>query len=260
MKNAIIKVKRVVVMMLATLALLAGFSSINADAATEIEAGKEYTGRLAGSDGRAEYTYTTTGEGYFYVELTCTDGDDTGLGLGKGSIIFSMEHNYKEYDKFDVYEGRGTGTSSCLSFKKGSKVKMSLRNDSMYCDGEYVLKVIQVTPKNFEVENNDSKKKANVIKLNTIKGGIVNYSEDKDCFVFKAPRKGKYVIKGVSIEGTEAMHVYKGYKEVSNCYLKSGQGWIKAYSGKLKKGQKIYIEIPGEYWYRGEYKLKITKR
>lgn len=225
-----------------------------------IVANKNYTVVLG--DETKNFTFVMPSSGYFYYTVTpikyIVDGvisDSTTWYLPNTR----MTVNYKLYEDTSVRYGE-VFKSGAYSFKKGTKVKISLKdtNDSNRL-AYYKLKVVTKVPKNFEKENNGSKKNATKITLNKTYTGI-SQQDEKDYWMFVVPKSGKYKISCVETNQgkTQVVKAYIGEKLISSVSMNSDDGWATLYSGKLKKGQKIYILLDNgskdEF-----YKLKVKK-
>lgn len=232
--------------------VLAPNTTKNVQAATTIQSNRWYEGMTDGEKSRV-YTYKMQGSGYFYYQvITDTDGyyyEDEYVANNTHFVYASMTQNYKKYDSSPaIWNTDGGYVSEKYSFKAGEKVTIKI-NDIEYRKSHYKLKVTFVKRKNFEKEKNNSRSKANKIKKGITYTGLV-MNDDVDWFVFKAPKTKKYKIKAVKVSDTiysSWVDTYKGYSKKKSVSISGGDGWRTAYSGKLKKGQKIYIKISGSY-------------
>lgn len=205
------------------------------------------------TDGRNDqiYTYKMQGSGYFYYQVIPDTGgyyyDDKYEKSTNYYISTTMTKNDKVYvdDQYSYYS-KGGYKSVRYAFKVGDKIKIKVCDSNGY-KTHYKIKITFKKMKNFENEGNDSKSKANVIKKGVTYTGLA-MEDDIDWFVFKAPKTKKYKIKSVCInEGmasySHAVESYKGYKQNKFLHVISGRGWETVFSGKLKKGQKVYVKI-----------------
>ena len=113
--------------------------------------------------------------------------------------------------------------------------------------------------KNFESENNNSKKTADKLSINKTYTGLM-MDGDTDYWVFTAPKTGKYKFSVAEVnEGYHnTFYAYKGSKKVESVYIGGGDGYKTLYKAKLKKGQKIYVKLTDGA--NGEmYKIKVKK-
>lgn len=176
-------------------------------------------------------------------------------------LSVKMQVNYKTWED-EMYLSRDRlFTSSSYAFKPGTKVQITLNNT--YSTMDYTLGVDVKNVANFESESNDKKAKADTIKAKKTYTGLI-MSEDTDWYVFKAPKKGKYKISGVVTNaGAIDFTTYKGNKKMASDDLQEGKGYKTLFSGKLKKGQKIYLKISySNLWGKKGvfYKIKTKKK
>lgn len=236
----------------AVLCLCVFMPKTDALAAAAIKANKDYTVTMENELETKDFIYVMPKSGYFYFTVATVDG--SGLGC------IEMSVNYKEYESSDSSAGE-IYTSGNYSFKKGTKVKISLTSRQYTSTGKYLLRVITKKPKNFEKEDNGSRKKATKLKLNKTYYGFV-HKYDKDVWAFKVPSTGKYKMSLVITSGgySQRIYVYQGYKQIGREDNRSGDGWTSFYKGRLKKGKKIYIIMDyGQYNSDIFYKIKIKK-
>ena len=230
-------------------------------AATTIQSNRWYEG-MTDEENAQEYTYKMQAGGYFYYQvITDTDGYYYEDHYVKNDIHFvyaSMTKNYKTYDSSPSIWNTDDGyVSGKYSFKAGENVTIKIK-DISYRKSHYKLKVTFVKRKNFEKENNNSRSKANKIKKGITYTGL-SMSDNDDWFVFKATKTKKYKIKVVYTTEPKwwaRAESYVGYtkKDVETFY--GGEGWKTIYSGKLKKGKKIYIKMSNCGW-SNIYKLRV---
>ena len=211
------------------------------------------------------FTYTMPEGGFFYYKIVPKykivydiDGIphyDTEMYLPETKLTY----NYKEYGKSSVFYG-SNWCSPSYCFKKGAVVTISLED---YTDSStesyYDLTVYFKKTKNFESENNNSKKTADKLTLNKTYTGL-SMDGDTDYWAFTAPKAGKYKISATEVnEGFHnTVYAYKGSKKVGSAWINSGDGYKTVYKGKLKKGQKIYFKIT-DGADNEMYKIKVKK-
>lgn len=240
--------------------------AVPAEASTELQIGKTVEVMFSQNTPETQtFTYTMPSGGYFYYKVVPKysifydiDGiphQDTGLYLPETKITY----NYKEYGKTSVFYGSNWRSPS-YCFKKGAKITISLTDyTDLSTESYYDLTVYFKKTKNFESENNNSKKTADKLTLNKIYTGL-SMDGDTDYWVFTAPKAGKYKI--IATEVNEGFHntvyAYKGSKKVGSAWINSGDGYKTVYKGKLKKGQKIYVKIT-DGADNEMYKLKVKK-
>ena len=212
-----------------------------------------------------EYVYEMPATGYITIEVACQYythngkvSDSTFWWLPLKVVV-----NDTLYENKDVHYSDGVWTSSMLSFKEGTKIKLifSSTSDSDH-QWYYKFRVVEHKVKNLETENNNSKGSADKVKLNTTYNGIMML-DDQDYYVFTAPSKGKYTFKAVN---TDIDHYYgltcalynNSYKCLASTQLASGEGWKNIRKVSLKKGQKVYMKY-SSYNKDFCYKLKVKK-
>lgn len=218
-------------------------------AATTIKSNKWYQGMTDGEKAKV-YTYKMQGSGYFYYELVADEDGYYYYGNYQANDSYfvntSMSQNYKQYENTNTWSTSGGFVSSNYAFKAGDNVKIKVY-DIKGRQAHYRLKVTFVKTKNFEKENNNSRSKANTIKKGVTYTGLA-MKDDTDWFVFKAPKTKKYKIRAVCTNEKgcyQSVDIYKGYKRMKSLYMYSGDGWNTLFSGKLKKGEKVYVKISG---------------
>ncbi|MCM1498049.1 MAG: hypothetical protein NC124_06235 [Clostridium sp.] len=235
-----------------------------------LEAGRTYS--LSFEKGTTPHvSYVMPDKGYFYYEVTptyCTVDGERLNATFYFDVNMSVNNEILEKDYF-IYNGE-CERSVKYSFKKGTVVDFAIVNeaDTILKDNvviHYDIKITTVTPKNFEKENNNNKKSANTLKKGKTYTGLI-MQNDEDYYVFKAPKTGKYKIQvTVSSARTDADYLHaealKGTKRLNGMQTRNGDGYKTLYSGKLKKGAKLYVKLYGDLpiTYAGDlmYKLKV---
>lgn len=214
-----------------------------------------------------DYVYTMPAKGYFYYTLQITsdtytayNGEYTYSSSGH-DIYTSLQVNYKNYIDDSYVRGGSPFTSGYYSFYKGAKVKLRVR-DYNGCSCHYSLTVHYVQPKYSETESNNSRAKADALKLKKTYTGIC-IADDVDWYKFTAPKKGKYKVLAVITEPEDYhlyYNVYKGSKRIQSDYrLEEGDGWknVAGMNVSMKKGQKLYVKVTDGA--SQLYQIKITK-
>lgn len=240
---------------------------VHSEAATRtLEANEWYTFKL-NDDQKDDLIYKMPSKGYCYFQVVPLEDWDDGFLQSCANLKAETVVNYKTYESDSVCSDDGIYSTQKYAFNKGTAIHLKV-NGSNWSPGceevyKYKVRVVQKNPSNFESENNNSKKKADALKAGKTTIGL-KMSGDTDWFVFKAPKTGKYTIKGVVVtdDGSSNymnMYVYKGAKNIGSQYIYYGSGWGTAFSGKLKKGQKIYLKINHSWSYDYFYKIKVSK-
>lgn len=236
--------------MLLTLGMVLGVYMVPAHAQT-ISSNQTIIGRTNGNI-PVTYTYTMPKSGYFYYTLkmvgttvshTDSDAVITTKSISSDCMVCSsMSVNRKTYvDNNWVFYG-DIFTSDHYAFKKGTKVKINIFEYEGYTSS-YSLTLHYFNPKNYEVESNNSRSKANKVALNKTYSGYLQ-TDDKDWFVYKAPKAGNYKIRvAVTNPQSEGLNaeIYNGYKRISEQNIYKGKS--KTITLKLKKNQKLYIRM-----------------
>lgn len=179
----------------------------------------------------------------------------------KGKIYESSRTSYQE----------GVWRSGRYNFKQGTKISIEVKaNPSRWDRGMisfYQILVKVGSEENFEKEENDGRKKATSL-IDEGTGNMMN--GDIDWWVFKAPKNGTYKISGVVSDlDDEASKVklenailnttsYKEFKRSKQATITAIDGYKNVFKGRLKKGEKVYIQVKGEA-YDVFYKLKVSK-
>ncbi|MDE6567352.1 MAG: hypothetical protein K2K70_06435 [Lachnospiraceae bacterium] len=216
-----------------------------------LKANKEVKGTIL--EGQSiTYNFTMPKKGYFSFRLSSS----------LDFLRVTMKVNYKTWENDEIVNCNNLYTSSYYSFKPGTKVQITLAS-TYYDKKDYTLCVDVKNVTNFESESNDKRSQANTIKLKKTYTGLI-MSEDADWYVFKAPKKGKYKIVGVNTTRDYVNYAtYRGYKAISHDELGEGNGYKTLFSGKLKKGQKIYLKISYDSLSAAKgvfYKIKVKKK
>ena len=233
-------------------------------AATTIQSNRWYEGMTDGENDQV-YTYKMQGSGYFYYQVV---PDQSGYYYegkydpngGYYYVHTSMIKNYKSYvnDEYAYYP-KGGYKSAIYTFKAGDNVSIKVFDNTDH-KTHYKIKVTFVKVKNFEKENNNTRGRANKLKKGVTYTGLA-MDGDTDWFVFKAPKTKKYKIKAVDLTENhgfchENVEVFRGYKLKESKDIYTGRGWNTVFSGKLKKGQKVYVKV-SEGSTDQMYKIKV---
>lgn len=260
-----------VLMSLVLLVSITAGLDIFAQAAESIAYGSDcdviFDGTADAAEQTQQFIFTVPDGGYFYYTLTpkyyvYSDGEEEpyyydSFFLSETKLTYSG----KDYEKKrnigygDVY------TSCSYSFKKGAKVTISVTD----CVGEneqscYTLRVYFKKVKNFEKEANNTKKKATKLTAGKTFTGIC-VSGDTDWWVFTAPKDGKYRISAAEVNPgfSKTVRVFKGSELVNEAGIKSSKGYATCFSGKLKKGEKVYLLLRNGK-NNEMYRIKVIKK
>lgn len=236
-----------------------------ADDESEIKSNQNYMYTIpAGTTKEVNYVVPDNGILYFVY---------TGVESG---ITATVKKGYQDIDYVFNFCAGEQINSYYHSVKKGTKLRIVLTSEAHgyeeYSKGQ--IKAVFKKCKNFEKESNNSKSKATGIKLNTAFQGIVNsyYDSDRtDWYVYKVTKTGKYNVQAVVTEQHSGLTndvdviAYNGKKKIGELsFLSDGDGWknISTNYVKLKKGQKIYINVKSAGGATGyvSYKVKVKRK
>ena len=216
------------------------------------------------------FIYTMPKKGYFSVSVTPISKVRISDGYADTyySIDYEVKQSYRTYVDSYAYDSYGTSTTDNFSFAKGSKVYINVQTSSYSSNYNYTfqVRVNYTKAKNYETESNGNRKNADKIaKVNKKYSGNVS-SSDVDYWVFTAPKSGKYAFKAVNSSSNSNAYAYantyKGYKKTYywDTYLGYGYGYKKISILRLRKGQKIYVQVRGSSSHSTDYKLIVVKR
>ena len=229
----------------------------NAYAATTIKSNKDYTVTFNENTSKKTFKYKVpTGSDCFYVKVTA---------IRNGMARCTAKAHNKDFVLCDL-DG-GVNKFGGYTYAKGTMITIKLEESAGLWDGDYTkykIRIIRTKPKNFEKESNNTKKKANKLKLKVTKSGYIFDGDNNDFWVFKAPKTGKYKISVVcaSEEGRVDAYAYKGDKRVNSVLAYAGDGYQRVFTGKVKKGKKIHIKLSyeiGSLYGPMKYKIIVKK-
>lgn len=250
----VLKITSIIVLMIICALIPQKIKKVNA--ATTIKTGEWYDTRTNGEES-IKYNYKVPKSGYFYYEVAPKGYYffQNNYQEDRSSFITSLTKSYKEYGRAGIASDDNKYISGRYAFKAGDKVTINFE-DTYETKTPFKFRVVFKKVKNFEKENNNSKKRAMSIKKGKVYTGLL-IEDDDDWFVFKAPKTKKYKIRVVSTNRdsrNEYVDVYKGsYTEGYNLY--TNEGWKTVYSGKIKKGQKVHVCLSGGI--DDMYKIKV---
>ncbi len=247
------------------------FNPTKAKAATNLELNQTYNLTVSGNE-HDTLTFQTPGTGYFYVNILVTDvknGQGESIYGNFMSAVMDLDGQTLMYEL--VGKSNGMQTSKAYSYAPSHTATISVSADTtMNWTYYYQITVVNVTPKNFETEDNNSAKKADAIKLKQTYNGILNKKyDDEDWFVFKAPNTGsyKFYVQNTDDARTGDFFYATGYKSkhtvdrknFSYTSFHAGKGWKSSKKIKLKKGAKYYIRITDPLYESIPYRIKVKK-
>ncbi len=238
------------------LAAMAGMfvAPVAAEAAQSLELNRWYEVSMQ-NNVTTDYTFVMPSKGYLYAEVQPVSyvHNETKELCGYWSREYKITANNRLYEEVvdnESADGAGaykTWTSKNYAFKKGTRVTLSVTADDSYdyYTGTFRIRIVSKAVKNFETENNNSKAKADALKVKKTYTGCL-MTGDTDWFVFKAPKDGHYRVL-VSLPDSQSYEMkattYKGNKKLSENNIVNLSGWKKQFNGSLKKGEKVYVKI-----------------
>ena len=211
---------------------------VRVQAADQIKANKWYSGSIAGGHTK-EFQLTMPYDGYVLAE-GCDSGSLENLTT-KTAINWS---GYKNFLSEDLT-------------RKGNKLvlKYSGSNGTVK---SYKTRLRVFKKKYFESEKNNSRKKADKIKKGKTYTGFLE-ENDKDWFVFKAPKTGTYNITMQFYEKNAGYDLkaasYVGSKKNASVTV---NGKTNVFSGKVKKGGRVYVKVSPSLYSGVLYQLKVS--
>ena len=246
-------IKKLKLLLIVFILTVTCFSSFEVEAAPKkIKANKWYKGTVTETSTN-QYTYVMPASGYCFFQITALNG--------RAKTVITV--NNKEYQEYTVSLGDGTKQSYSYSFKKGTKINIAITGVEVGhgSKASYKCRMGFNKIKQFETENNNTKKKADSIHKGKTSVALM-MPEDNDWFVFKAPAAKKYKIMmsmdNVNLKGeTLAYELYKGNEPLADKDIYSVIGWQTVFNGRLKKGQKIYINVKQGSVFNYTYRIKV---
>lgn len=225
------------------------------------------------------YIFVMPESGYVWIEVTpiscyyiSSDGNIKLLSDKNNGLINKIVANGKQYQEKERYLQDGMWRSGRYNFKKGTKISIDVEGHSDYSIYiiSYKVEVKTGSEENFEVEDNSAKKNPSKLVIGESTGNFLD--ADVDWWVFKAPKKGTYSISGaVSDVDDEATKdklsnailnttSFKGLKRSKQATITFVDGYKNVFKGKLKKGQKVYVQVLQAQDSDVFYKLKVEKK
>ena len=273
--------KKVAVVFFALTVVLSGlFLPMEARAETVLSPDEVYDD-IVETDGKYNnYVFVIPESGYVWVEVTPVSchyeryGKIYQDGSGYSSLTTKVIANGKVYQEEKRAFNDGMWRSGRYNFKKGTKLSIEVKGNG--ANYGYVNKIgykVEVktgSEDNFEVEDNSAKKNPSELVLGESTGNFID--GDIDWWVFKAPKKGTYSISGaVSDVDDEATKEnisnailnttsFKELKRSKQATITFVDGYKNVFKGKLKKGQKVYVQVLQSQESDVFYKLKVEKK
>lgn len=220
---------------------------------------KYYYGNFPVSD-TVDYYYTKlakTGYAQIYFGRRDLDGDtyiNTGWKLSvivDGKIVL---------DRVSISENAAVNgyISPKFGYKKGQKIYVRVEENGAGTAVDYKIKIKNTSSSVWETENNNSKSKADTIKLNKKFYGVCMKSNDTDWYKYKITKDGTLKFYGgknsLDDNGWYDFKVYVNSKQVISA--NNNNDVIKKMgSFKVKKGQTVYVKVTSNY--NSTYAIKL---
>lgn len=271
--------KKLMVVFFAMAVVLSGLLlPMEAKAETMLSPDEVYDDTVKKSENK-NYIFVMPESGYVWIEVTpisCYYIDNKGQIVqnndSSNHLTNKIVANGKVYQEKERYLKDGMWRSGRYNFKKGTKISIDVEGDQWYsnCIISYKVEVKTGSEENFEVEDNSAKKNPSKLVIGESTGNFVD--ADVDWWVFKAPKKGTYSISGaVSDVDDEATKdklsnailnttSFKGLKRSKQATITFVDGYKNVFKGKLKKGQKVYVQVLQAQDSDVFYKLKVEKK
>lgn len=145
-----------------------------------------------------------------------------------------------------------------FGYKKGQKIYIRVENAGAGTNVDYKIQVKNTTSSVWETENNNSKSKADTIKVNKKYYGVCMRNDDIDWYKYKAAKSGNLKFyagkKSTDETGWYTFDVYVNGKKALTAN-NFNNGLEKLGKVKVKKGQTVYVKVSGNY--RSAYALKL---
>lgn len=251
--------------------LAAGTQQISSrDTAAELEVNTAVTGRINST--YHWYKIKVAKSGTVTLTLEKGMGTDSFTTVGWAIALIDSDGNEIMKDTFvsEADVTTGSYTSQKFGFNKGEEiyVRLTSRSNPLV---DYKLTVNNKAVSTFETEDNDSKDKADKIKLSKWYTGNGDESDTLDYFKYTASKAGKYKItfKGLADKETASklvswkITIYEGNRKAYSTTLNETdalKGDLTIPAVELKKGTTLYIEIDATQPDISEYyKFKVTK-
>ena len=245
---------------------LALLSPSNVQAATKVKANKWYSGTISGGNVK-QFKFKCKKSGFLTVTGSCTDCYDSREVKEASTHVYAAAEAVEEAaeevavaaGEEEVYVPTPEPIEQSYFISKGSTYILKI-NGEQGKQGSYRFKINLKSAKTVESESNNSKKRATVLKFKKLAMGEL-YQGDKDWYVFKAPKSGKFTVsaKVLGEKSAERNIKYTSYKGSKKSASGRIYGNTVLYKGKLKKGQKIYIKISPNMYSGIVYQLKVSK-
>lgn len=206
--------------------------------ATTIKTNKWYSITVPGGRSR-KLSFKMPSKGYVYFE---------GLGVGSlgDGLSWTEWTGYKNYFNYEQYE-------------KGKKLTLKLYGREGKESTQYKFCVRILKSKYFESEKNNKKGRAEKLVLGKTFSGRLE-SNDKDWYVFTAPKSGKYSLTaGLYDPSGDEDLIVTLYLETTKKASHRVKNSTTLFSGKVKKGRRIFVKVSQSLYSDVLYKIKVKK-
>lgn len=172
------------------------------------------------------------------------------------NYLTGLRYKIYDSDKQEVYSG-GTGSEQTDVYKLKPNSTYYIQFYTTRGIGEYKVKL------SCKKENADTKKNADLIKVNTSYTKKIDLKDDVDWFKFKVDKSGyyKFYLKDISIAGRNYDDLYMYIQTSSGKKLYDLSTYLGVYNTvdlKLAKGT-YYICIDTPYEFDGKYQFKVSR-
>lgn len=241
-----------------------GVSAQAADMRT-VKTNTTITDSLDSSDDAKYYKFTVPATGYFSVTLKKVD-PTLDVSRGWDFIVYDMDGN-------EICKNTTTTkfTSEKLPFKKGKQFYVKVAQNSGWDSIEnvkYYFRINSVATNQWEVEDNDTFKTANVIKSGSTKNANLWNADDVDIYKFVVDKTGYFTVtlatQNHASELGDGFHIAIYDK---NFNQQDEEGWVKSTVTTQKynfaKNTVVYIRISRETGFSYDvggkgYSIKVT--
>lgn len=220
-------------------ALIFGFFISCPAQAKTIKANHYYRGRMP-SDGTINLSMKMPCSGYLIIE-----------GVSEGKLYI----NGKSNDMLDWYVDRLNLFDTKI--KKSAHLRITMRKKG---GSKYKVRIRVIPLSHFEKEDNNDKKHADKLRTGIRCYGLLG-GRDPDWHVFTAPKNGTYTVHMKIYDFSKTYDLGAEFY-LGNKYLtyKDGIRNSTVLKKRMKKGQKLYIQMKPYKYRSNDYSLKIKKK
>jgi hypothetical protein len=200
------------------------------DTANVIDVNTTVAGNLSSNDKEDWYKFTLPSDGYFTYNLVAVESREV--------CLFDSSLNKVSSDSGTAIQ------SQRFNYSKGTVFYVRIENGYWSGDGDYELTIKFTKTKNWELEDNNSRKNAE--KLSGKMKGTMLSSDDEDWYKYTAPKSGYVYFKFinedsvVTSEGWKITVYDKDLKELASWTFKSDD---KAGTFTVNAKTVLYIKI-----------------